>query len=103
MNKRAEFLQIIDSKKPHIIVSTKTWLSQSITNNEIIPDNMNYTIYRKDREDGHGGVMIAISRSVPSIYLPNFETSCKILWVKLCMQIAKTFMSEPFIDHMFQT
>ena len=52
MNKRAEFLQIIDSKKPHIIVGTEARLSQSITNNEI-PDNMNYTIYCKDREDGH--------------------------------------------------
>ena len=67
-----------------LYVGTETWLSQSITNNKIIPDNMNYyTIYLKDKEDGHGGVMIAVSKCIPSFHLPNLDTSCEILWVKL--------------------
>jgi len=41
MNKHAALLQIIDSKKPHIIVGTETRLL--LRNNEIILDNMNYT------------------------------------------------------------
>ena len=103
MNKRAEFLQVIDSKKLHVIVSTETWLSQSITNNEIIPDNMNYTIYRKDREDGHGGVMITVSKCIPSIHLPNLHTSLKFYRLNSVLQLAKTSMLEPFIDHVYQT
>ena len=51
---------------------------------------MNYTIYRKYREDGHGGVTIAIFRSVPSIHLPNFDTSCEIYGLNFALQIAKT-------------
>ena len=45
MNKRAEFIHLIDSLKPDIIVGTETWLSNSIKNSEIIPDNMNFTVY----------------------------------------------------------
>ena len=62
MNKRAEFIHLIDSLKPDFIVGTETWLSDLIKNSEIIPDNMNFTIYRRDREDSYGGVMIAISK-----------------------------------------
>ena len=44
MNKRAKFIHLIDSLKPDIIVGTETWLSDSIKNSKIIPDNMNFTI-----------------------------------------------------------
>ena len=75
MNKRAEFIHLIDSLKPDIIVGTETWLSDSIKNSEIIPDNMNFTIYRRDREDSYGGVMIAISKCIPSVRLQDLATN----------------------------
>ena len=89
MNKRAEFIHLIDSLKPDIIVGTETWLSDSIKNSEIIPDNMNFTIYRRDREDSYGGVMIAISKCIPSVRLQDLQTSCEILWVKLDIPTCK--------------
>ena len=89
MNKRAEFIHLIDSLKPDIIVGTKTWLSDSIKNSKIIPDNMNFTIYRRDREDSYGGVMIAISKCIPSVRLQDLQTSCEILWVKLDIPTCK--------------
>jgi len=79
MKKCAKLLQIIDSKKLHIIFGTETWLSKSITNNEIIPDNMSSKIYRIDRENGHGGIMIAVYKCVRSIRLPKFWHLMKIL------------------------
>ena len=33
--------------------------------------------------------MIAVSKCIPSIHLPNLDTSCEILWVKLCIAISK--------------
>ena len=89
MNKRAEFIHLIDSLKPDIIVGTETWLSDSIKNSKIIPDNMNFTIYRRDREDSYGGVMIAISKCIPSVHLQDLQTSCEILWVKLDIPTCK--------------
>jgi len=96
MNKRAELLELIDSNKPHIIFGTETWLSQSIHNNEIIPDDLNYSIYRKDREDSHGGVMIAVLKSIPSLHLPNLNTLCEILWVKLSFNTSKDVYAAVF-------
>ena len=36
----------------------------AISDNEIIPDEFNYTIYRKDRDDGYGGVLIAVIKDL---------------------------------------
>ena len=50
---------------------------------------MNFTIYRRDREDSYGGVMIAISKCIPSVRLQDLQTSCEILWVKLDIPTCK--------------
>jgi len=64
VNEKADLQEF--TYKPHIIVGTETWLSTSICNNEVIPSEWNYTLYQKDRPDGYGGVMIAISMQIPS-------------------------------------
>ena len=50
---------------------------------------MNYTIYRKDRDDNYGGVMVTISNCIPSIYISILDTCCEILWVKLSIPTCK--------------
>ena len=50
---------------------------------------MNYTIYRKVRDDNYGGVMVAISNCIPSIYISILDTCCEILWVKLSIPTCK--------------
>ena len=74
------FLQNV---KPHIIIGTETWLSRDILDSEIIPDEFNYTIYRKDRIDGYGGVLIAVTKDILSNSLPELDTSCEIIWCKI--------------------
>ena len=65
---------------------------------------MNYTIYRKDREGRHGGVMMAISLGLSLRFTCQTLTPrAKFYGLNSVLQIAKTFMSEPFIDHTFQT
>jgi hypothetical protein len=38
----------------------------SICNSEILPDESDYEIFRKDRKDGFGGVMLAIKSNINS-------------------------------------
>ena len=80
INKIAEFLYFLQESKPRIIIGTETWLSNDIADNEIIPSKFNYTIYRKDRDSGYGGVMIAVSKDILSSPVP---TSCEMTWCKL--------------------
>ena len=66
-NKKAETLNIIDSYNPEIIIGTETWLNDSVHNSEIFPPN--YNIYRRDRRDGFGGVLIAVKADIVSDHL----------------------------------
>ena len=51
-------MNLIDSSDPDVIIGSETWLRKDIFNSEIFPPG--YTTYRKDREDGYGGVLIAV-------------------------------------------
>jgi hypothetical protein len=46
-----------------MICGNETWLKPSISNSEILPDESDYEIFRKDRKDGFGGVMLVIKSS----------------------------------------
>ena len=81
-NKIPNLRELIHTQHPDIIIGTETWLTPDVTNNEIIPPDLSYIIYRKDRCDGYGGIMIAIAQSLaPSeILLPSI--SCETLWIQ---------------------
>ena len=59
MPKRAELWHTIETAQPDIIIGTETWLKPDITNSEIFPPEMGYNVFRRDRKDGYGGVLIA--------------------------------------------
>lgn len=74
-----------------IIAFTETWLNVNINNNEIIDDR--YIVYRRDRmsstsskKDG-GGVMLAVSRDIPSVREVTWESDAENLWVTLQLKI----------------
>ena len=69
--------------KPHIIIGTEIWLSNETCDNEIIPDGWNYVIYRNDRPDGYGGIMIAISKQLTSSKTSSLQTDCEVLWTQI--------------------
>ena len=77
LHKKAELLDLVSTHKPHIIIGTETWLSNDTCNNEIIPEDWNYIIYRNDRSDGYGGVMIAISKQFTSSKISLLQTNCE--------------------------
>ncbi len=69
-----------------ILMVTETWL-KTLDSNMYFPCANNYTIYRSDREGGHGGVAILIPGTIPSaalhksIQCKDFET----VWCRLVL------------------
>ena len=51
--KRAEFWHILSTMKPDIIIGCETWLKPDVNNAEIIPPELEYNVFRKDRHDGY--------------------------------------------------
>jgi exonuclease III len=64
--KKHSFCNFLDSSNPDIICGNETWFKPSICNSEILPDESDYEIFRKDRKDGFGGVMLVIKSTINS-------------------------------------
>ena len=80
MSKKESFWEILDSCSPDIVVGCETWLTPLILNNEIIPNN--YNLYRTDRSDGYGGVLIGVNANLISETL-HTNSSCEICAVRI--------------------
>ena len=55
---------IIDTCNPDIIIGTETWLNPQIKSAEIISPQLGFDVYRRDRTDSYGGVMIAAKQEL---------------------------------------
>jgi len=64
LSKKAELAYVIDMIKPGIIIGCETWLKPLINKGEFLPDD--YVVYRKNRPDGYGGVLLGIHSSLNS-------------------------------------
>jgi len=58
-----EFQSLIYTNSCDIIAITKTWLSDHIYDNEVVPSD--YVLFRKDRPSRGGGVLLAIKNDIP--------------------------------------
>ena len=59
--KKTEWLELLASSNPDIVIGSETWLRPDILDNEVVPQE--YKLFRKDRKDGYGGTLIAIRQS----------------------------------------
>lgn len=85
-NKKAETLNIIDSYNPDIIIGTETWLNDSVHNSEIFPPN--YNIYRRDRRDVFGGVLVAMKADIMSDHL-DVEINTESVYTSITLEKGK--------------
>ena len=60
--KKAPFGNLISERNPDIIALSETWLKPEILSSEFFPAG--YKIFRKDRHDGYGGVLLACRDSL---------------------------------------
>ena len=79
-NKKEEVMNLIEQADPSIIMGTETWLTPSICSAEIFPPN--YEVIRKDRNDGYGGVLLAIKKDFV-IDAMDIDTTSKVVFAKL--------------------
>ena len=71
--KREAFWNLVESRKPDIVLGCETWLKSTITNQEVMSPG--YEVYRNDRSDGYGGVLIAVkSHYISSIVDIDFHS-----------------------------
>lgn len=77
--KKADLNCLIEVTNPDIIIASETWLKPSINSSEFFP--LNYTVYRKDREDGYGGVLLAHKTTLTSYQL-HMASPCEIVACK---------------------
>ena len=87
MSKKESFWNLLDSSKPDIALVNETWLRQGILDSEVLPPDSEYNIYRKDRADGYGGVLIALKSDITSdpveVPKPTTSTTCEILFRRI--------------------
>ena len=77
--KKADLNCLIEVTNPDIIIASETWLKPSINFLQFFP--LNYTVYRKDWEDGYGGVLLAHKITLTSYQL-HMDSPCEIFACK---------------------
>jgi len=80
MSKRCELACVIDTVKPDIIIGCETWLRPTINHSEFLPAD--YTVYRKDRSDRYGGVLLAVHSSLNS-HAVEVSTDAELVAAKI--------------------
>ena len=71
---------LIATTKPQIIFGNETWLNADIYSSELFPPE--YEVYRKDRKDGYGGVLLAIHKSLISSQI-NEHSEAEIIFASI--------------------
>ena len=79
VSKKADLNCLIETTNPDIIIASETWLKPSINSSEFLPQN--YIVYRKDREDGYGGVLLAHKITLTSHQL-HIDSLCELVACK---------------------
>ena len=79
--KHCRLSNVLESVKPDIVIGTETWLDSNIKDSEIFPNG--YKPHRKDRTANGGGVLIAVKEEYNSEDVPEFDTSCEIIWARI--------------------
>lgn len=80
VNKLSYFHSILFSRKVHCFCVTETWLGENIYDAEL--GTSNYQIFRCDRKNKGGGVLIAVHKSIRSIQL-TIEYNIEAVMVEL--------------------
>ena len=69
VNKLSKFQSLVYASDCNVFCITETWLSDQISDGEILPSN--FVLYRKDRPSRGGGVLIAVQESMYSTLISS--------------------------------
>jgi len=90
--KKSSLEHLICYTNPDLILMTETKLGPNINTAEFMPENHDYTVYRRDRKQGGGGVLIAIKNNAncPSELVEIKDNTGEVLWIKIRINKLKT-------------
>ena len=84
-NKLPELANLLSTDRPALVCITESWLNSSISNNALTSD-LNYSVFRKDRDDSYGGVCVLTNddlfKAVPVI-LPTKYANLELVVVDI--------------------
>ena len=77
--------------KYDVICISETWLNPSIPNSNVeLPA---YSLYRRDRSDGYGGVAVYVTKSIISIHVTELNsTVSENIWVRLKINLKNAYV-----------
>ena len=61
----------------------ETKIDSTITTSEVFPETCMYSVYRKDRNNHGGGVMLFIHRDISHMPIMELENTSESVWVKI--------------------
>ena len=100
--KSAELHHLLDYTKADAVLINESKLDSEISTPEVIPDNLGYTVYRKDRNRHGGGVMILIKNCYSS-QIVDIKSDAELLWIEVQLKnqrklLLSTFYRPPSSD-----
>ena len=76
-------IEIIEEHKPNVICATETHLNSSISSSEMLPPDFCDNVFRKDRIERGGGVLIAVHNSIVASEELSLDSNCEVKWIKI--------------------
>ena len=86
-SERARLSGLITEHQPDLILGCESHLDNSFVSSEVFPDG--FSISRKDRSIGGGGVFVAVSSRLAMCDEPLLDADTELVWVGL------QFLREP--------
>lgn len=83
-NKPDDLAALISVTNPSIVMSTESWLDQSVLDTEVFPEG--FTVYRNDRNSRGGGVFLLVHESLISCPVAIEGLSCEAVWCRISLQ-----------------
>ena len=81
--RKLELLAFLDFHQPQIVAIQESKIDSSISTSELFPETFPYSVYRKDRNDSGGGVMLLVNKDIPHMPITEFENDSESVWVKV--------------------
>ena len=82
-SKKLELLAFHDFHQPQIVAIQETKIDSSISTSELFPKPCPYNVYRKDRSQDGGGVMLLIHKDISHMAITELENDSESVWVNV--------------------
>lgn len=73
---------LLESDQLDILAVTETFLSDNVIDSKLV-DCSKYRVFRSDRDQHGGRVMVIVHSNLPAVRRKDLETECEIIWIEL--------------------